>query len=84
MAKAAKLARNLVQGDRVWLRPQSTLGWGFEEKFNIFTVSRIRKCFNGQGGRVLVYVKEKGDRPVAWLRGSTKVWKENHGSDQYS
>lgn len=70
MAKATKLARNLVRGDRVWLMPEEALGWGEIDRLgDIFTVSRTERHVSGRGRRVLVYTEERGDRPVAWLRG---------------
>lgn len=71
--RRTKLARNLVTGDLVRLKPQSTLGWGLQETVDSFTVSKVECYSSGRGSRVLVYTQERGGRPVAWLRGSTRV-----------
>ncbi len=75
--KRGKVAKSLCPGDRVWLKPHSAYARGeLERLVNIFTVSKTEIISNGRGFRVVVYTKERGERPTAFLRGSALVWME--------
>lgn len=62
LRQKTKLAKDLIPGDRVWLKPHSVLSRQFNEPFNVFTVSRTVHYFNGRGTRVLIYTEEEGNR----------------------